>query len=59
MVEDRFPSQNYNRDSYNTTNNFETGVNNELKNENVAIGANAKAGYSIDERFQKVLITKY
>nr|DAO94620.1 MAG TPA: adenylate kinase [Caudoviricetes sp.] len=53
LVEDRFPSQNYNRDSYNTTNNFETGVNNELKNENVAIGANAKAGYSIDERFQK------
>lgn len=53
LVEDRFPGQNYNRDSYNTVNNYETGIGNKVKNKKNETEVNIKAGYSIDEKFQK------
>lgn len=53
LVNERFPGQNYNRDSYNTTNNYETGLNSKIKRDNMESGLNAKMAYSIDEKFQK------
>lgn len=53
LVQARFPSKNYNVDSYSTINSCEAGITNKLSTENASTAYNAKTGYSIDEKYRK------